>query len=140
MPVDLDYSAGRFWMAVLGTLLIPAAVLLWRWLDSRWNNSDQIEALSKAGEQEAEAIEDTQKSIDDRLKVLEARDTQLLEKSDLKEMDRRVQRLEDKLEHLPTHTDLTAVKVQVAGLTQQIKGMDNKLELIHQFLLNSKKE
>ena len=129
MVSDLDYSAGRFWLAVLGTLLIPAAVLLWRWLDSRWNNAGQVKTL--AGERT---------DLDDRLRVLEARDAQLLEKSDLKEMDRRVQRLEDRLEHLPTHTDLTAVKVQVAGLTQQIKGMDNKLELIHQFLLNNKKE
>lgn len=56
-----------------------------------------------------------------------------------KKLDRRVQRLEDGHKHLPTYDDLTVIKVEVAGLTKQIEGMDNKLELIHQFLLNSKK-
>ncbi len=54
-------------------------------------------------------------------------------------MDRRVQKLENTLERLPTHDEITAIKVQMASLTTQIRGMDHKLETIHQFLLNSKR-
>ncbi|WP_299734023.1 DUF2730 family protein [uncultured Endozoicomonas sp.] len=58
-------------------------------------------------------------------------------KKEQQEIDRRVQKLEDNLEHLPTHHDLNAIKVQMASLTTQIQGMDHKLETIHQFLLSN---
>ncbi|OED43600.1 hypothetical protein ACH42_09825 [Endozoicomonas sp. (ex Bugula neritina AB1)] len=60
-------------------------------------------------------------------------------KASQKKLDRRVQRLEDTQAQLPTHHDLTAIKVQVVSLATKIEGMDNKLETIHQFLLNHKK-
>ncbi len=50
-----------------------------------------------------------------------------------------MQKLENTLERLPTHDEITAIKVQMASLTTQIRGMDHKLETIHQFLLNSKR-
>ena len=53
-------------------------------------------------------------------------------------MDRRVQKLEDSLGRLPTHEEITAIKVQMASLTTQIQGMDHKLETIHQFLLSNR--
>lgn len=57
-------------------------------------------------------------------------------KVDHQSMDRRVQKLEDGLDRMPTHDEITAIKVQMASLTTQIQGMDHKLETIHQFLLS----
>ena len=57
-------------------------------------------------------------------------------KDEQQAIDRRVQKLEDNLQQLPTHHDLNAIKIQMASLTTQIQGMDHKLETIHQFLLS----
>lgn len=59
-------------------------------------------------------------------------------KEDQQKIDRRVQKLEDNFANMPTHHDLTAMKVSMASLTTQIQGMDNKLETIHQFLLSNR--
>lgn len=58
-------------------------------------------------------------------------------KEEQQKIDRRVQKLEDALDRLPTHDEITAIKVQMASLTTQIQGMDHKLETIHQFLLST---
>ncbi len=55
---------------------------------------------------------------------------------DMHRLERRVQKLEDALANLPTHHDLNTIKVEMARLTTQIKGLDHKLEVIHQYILN----
>ncbi|MGH1460986.1 MAG: DUF2730 family protein [Neptuniibacter sp.] len=57
---------------------------------------------------------------------------------ELHRLDKRVQTVETLVKAAPTHEDITQLREQTAELDSKLDGMQNTLNLIHQYLLNKK--
>ncbi|KEQ19182.1 DUF2730 family protein [Endozoicomonas numazuensis] len=113
----IDWSAMKFGLDLISTLGV-FLLFIWALIKRKQkDNSDDIKALkeqNKKMDRRVQRLEDAQANLDSNQKKLEAMQSQL-------------------------HKDLVAIKVDVGGLTKQVGGVERKVDLIHEFLLNSKK-
>lgn len=116
MP-DLNYDAGKFWIDLVQTIFL-AAVGLYGWISGRHRvTEERLKGL---------AVE------------MEGR---------LDDHGDRITRVEAYTESLPTHTDMgklyesiNAVRSSVDQMTGEMKGVKSSLTLIHQHLLEERKQ
>ena len=113
----MDYQAWRFWTDILQTLL-TAALGVYVWLVNRTRVN-------------AGRIRDLEDSVDERLD----------------DHDRRLTRIEGAVEHGPTREDLGRIHTRIdeaqavlARIEGEFHAAKGTLDLIHQFLLNEKRQ
>jgi chromosome segregation ATPase len=105
----------------LVALLIGIANALWLWISrpARDSNKRIDETIGKVDELEAEM----QQRVDRH-------------REDLKEHDRRIQRLEDQFAHLPTKDDLHKVANQLTAVKSELDSIASAVRRIDDFLRN----
>lgn len=59
---------------------------------------------------------------------------------DIKELDKRVQKLENSQALLATHEDVSRIKSEISRLREKTESMNHILSLLHDHLLNKKGE
>ncbi|WP_420555195.1 hypothetical protein [Neptuniibacter marinus] len=57
---------------------------------------------------------------------------------DIHRLDKRIQAVETLAKAAPTHEDIARLREQTSELDSKLDGMQNTLNLIHQYLLNKK--
>jgi uncharacterized coiled-coil DUF342 family protein len=57
---------------------------------------------------------------------------------DIHQLDKRIQAVETLAKAAPTHEDIARLREQTSELDSKLDGMQNTLNLIHQYLLNKK--
>ena len=107
----MSLAAANQWVALIA-LLLSIANLLWAWISRPARDiSARIDAVSTEMNQRGDR-----------------------HRENLKDHDRRIQRVEDQLPHLPTREDLhelgrtlTALQTQLAGMTSTVTRIDDFL-------------
>lgn len=100
-------------------LLIGIANALWLW-------------ISRPARDTNKRIDDEKKSREELEAALEARADR--HREDLKEHDRRIQRLEDQMAHLPTKEDLHKVANQLTAVKTELDSIASAVRRIDDFL------
>lgn len=103
----------------LVALMIGIANALWLW-------------ISRPARDTNKRIDDTNEKVDDLQSVLENRADR--HREDLKEHDRRIQRLEDQMAHLPTKEDLHKVANQLTAVKTELDSIASAVRRIDDFL------
>lgn len=112
---DIDYKALTFWLHIFEFICI-GVVALYSWLANRYKaNNDAIQALGTTVRNEVNGLDD------------------------------RVIKIEETINHLPTHDDVAKLHRRVDECAQAITKlegtvgqMNNNVRMIHQHLLSSK--
>ncbi|MBY0393266.1 MAG: DUF2730 domain-containing protein [Novosphingobium sp.] len=103
----------------LVALAIGIANALWLW-------------ISRPARDTNKRIDDTNGKVEELEGALEQRIDR--HREDLKEHDRRIQRLEDQLAHLPTKEDLHKVANQLTAVKTELDGIASAVRRIDDFL------
>ena len=105
----------------LVALLIGIANALWLW-------------ISRPARDTNKRIDDANERVDGLETAMETRVDR--HREDLKEHDRRIQRLEDQLAHLPTKEDLHKVANQLTAVKTELDSIASFVRRIDDFLRN----
>lgn len=105
----------------LVALLMGIANALWLW-------------ISRPARDTNKRIDDTIGKVDDLEEAFQDRVDR--HREDLKEHDRRIQRLEDQLAHLPTKEDLHKVANQLTAVKTELDSIASAVRRIDDFLRN----
>ncbi|WP_178860799.1 hypothetical protein [Thiomicrorhabdus cannonii] len=126
--MSVDYEFWKFWMAVanfIGTVILAAYIF--------------VTSRSRVN---TERIDKLEKHTDDRIDRLEQHVHQ-----HIGDHDKRLERVEERNKHMPTHEDLKQVHEKinrvsdgVSAIDGRLSGMDKNLTMIQEFLMNEGKK
>lgn len=116
--MSASLATAQQWLSLVA-LLIGIANALWLW-------------ISRPARDTNKRIDDTNETVEELEKALQDRVDR--HREDLKEHDRRIQRLEDQLAHLPTKEDLHKVANQLTAVKTELDGIASAVRRIDDFL------
>lgn len=120
----MSLAAANQWVALIA-LLLSIANLLWAWISRPARDlSARIKETADGAGQRIDALSAEMNARGDR------------HRENLKDHDRRIQRVEDQIPHLPTREDLHELGRTLTALQTQMSGMTATVTRIDDFLRN----
>lgn len=129
--MDIDFVAK--WVGLVA-LLLSIGNLLWAWLSRPAR--DLSARLDKHREETDKQIDEVAKQADEQIDGVARRIDETFE--GLKGHDRRIQRVEDDLRHLPTKKDLQEVELKVTAIKTELDIVAKVVSRIDDFLRGTK--